>query len=187
MDIKLFISSSTPLLMTELRQTLQLYFLDWNWNERNACELMHLVTQRLRSVSPDAPHIILSDMNRCTLKTTLRDFHQYITCPARHNKIPDLCYGNIKGAYKSIPLPPLGFSDHNCIHLIPVYRTVPKRGKVQNLRVKVWDDDACLTLQGCLDATDWDMFKESSADIDELTDVVSSWVSYYKNSVNLSQ
>lgn len=35
-----------------------------------------------------------------------------------------------------------------------------------------------LTLHGCIDCTDWDMFKESCADIDELTDVVSSRDSY---------
>ncbi len=184
-DIELLsVSLRPPYLPREFPQIfVTLVYIHPRANERNACEFIHQVTQRLQSISPDAPHIILGDMNHCTLKTTLRDFHQYITCPTRHNKILDLCYGNIKGAYKSIPLPPLGSSDHNCIQLIPVYRTVLKQGKVQNRRVKVWDDNACLTLQGCLEATDWDMFKESSTDIDELTDVVSSWVSYCENSV----
>lgn len=110
-------------------------------NESNAYEL-HQVTQRLQTISPDAPNIILGDMNHCTLTKTLRDFHQYVTCPTRHNKILDLCYGTVKGAYKSIPLPPLGSSDHNCVHLIPAYRTALKRGKVLNLRVKDWTEDA---------------------------------------------
>ena len=58
-------------------------------NEKNACDLIHQVTQKLQAISPDAPHIILGDMNHCTLKTTLRDFHQYVTCPTRHNKTID--------------------------------------------------------------------------------------------------
>ena len=152
-------------------------------NKSNACERIHQVTQRLQSISPDAPNIVLGDMNHCTLSDTLRDFYQYVTCPTRDKNILDLCYGNIKDAYKSISLHPLGSSDHNCVHLIPVYRTVLKREKVQTIRVKDWNDDACLSLQGCLDCTDWDMFKESCNDIDELTDVICSWTSYCENIV----
>ena len=40
-----------------------------------------------------------------------------------------------------------------------------------------------VSLQGCLDCTDWDMFKESCNDIDELTDVTCSWISYCENTV----
>lgn len=39
------------------------------------------------------------------------------------------------------------------------------------------DNDACLTLQGLFDSTDWNMFIEASADTDELTDAVTSWTS----------
>ncbi len=81
------------------------------------------------------------------------------------------------------PSPP-GASDHNCVHLIPVYRTALKRGKVQKIRCKTWNDNnACQTLQGLLDSTDWDMFIESSADIDELTDVITSWATYCESIV----
>ena len=93
-----------------------------------------------------------------------------------------MCYGNVKDAYKSVPLPPLGSSDHNCVHLFPVYRTALKRGKVQSIRIKNWNDkNACETLRGLFEATDWDMFSKSSADINELTDVVTSWSVYCEN------
>ncbi len=135
-------------------------------------------------MSPDAPNFILGDMNHCSLSKTLRNFYQYVTCPTRGNKILDLCYGNIKNAFKSLPLPPLGASDHNCVHLITVYRTALKRGKMQYIQYRDWNDnDACQTLQGLLDSTDWGMFMESSNDIDELTDVVTSWIKYCESTV----
>ena len=153
-------------------------------NEANACEHILRVVQKLQQISPDAPNLVLGDMNHCSLKKTLRDFYQYVNCPTRFNNILDMCYGNVKDAYKSVPLPPLGFSDHICIHLIPVYRTVLKRGKVQNIRVKNWNDhNACETLRGLLESTDWDMFKASSANINELTDAVTSWSLYCEDTV----
>lgn len=51
---------------------------------------------------------------------------------------------------------------------------------------KDWNDnEACLTLQGLLYTTNWEMlmFIESSADIDELTDAVTSWLTYCESTV----
>ncbi len=39
----------------------------------------------------------------------------------------------------------------------------------------VWTNDAVLSLQGCFDCTDWEMFEESCEDLDELTDIVCSY------------
>ena len=153
-------------------------------NNDNACEQISRVVQKLQSISPDAPNLILGDMNHCPLKKILKDFQQYVTCPTRKKNTLDMCFGNIKGAYKSVPLAPLGLSDHNCVHLIPMYRSALKRGKVQNICIKNWSDiNACETLQGLFEATDWDMFVDSSADINELTDVVTSWSSYCESIV----
>ncbi|KAK0134267.1 hypothetical protein N1851_030177 [Merluccius polli] len=143
-------------------------------NSNNACEIISQVTQSLQ---------ILGDMNNCSLSKTLRDFHQYVTCPTRQNKTLDLCYCSVKNAFKSIPLPPLGSSDHNCVHLIHSYQTALKRLKPETVYIKDWSDDPCLALQGCLECTDLDMFKDSCSDIDELTDVISSWVSYCEDTV----
>lgn len=144
-----------------------------NANESDAAETLSNVTHRLQSLSPDAPNIILGDFNNCTLSKSLRNFYQYVTCPTRYNKTLDLCFRSVKGLYKSIPLPPLS----NCVHLIPVYRTALQRGKVIAKRVKIWTEDSSLTLQGCMDSTDWNIFVDSRRDIDELADVVSSWAS----------
>lgn len=47
----------------------------------------------------------------------------------RHGETVDLCYGSIKGSYKSMAQAPLGMSDHNTAYLSPTYKSVPKRGQ----------------------------------------------------------
>lgn len=117
------------------------------------------------------------------MSKSLRNFYQYVTCPTRYNKTLDLCFGSVKGAYKSLPLPPLSTADQNCAHLIPVYRITQREGKVVSKQVKNWTENSSLTLQGCMDCTDWNVFVDSSSDLDELTDFVSSWVSYCEDIV----
>jgi len=48
----------------------------------------------------------------------------------RYSKTLDLCYGSIKGTYKSVGGPTLGSSDHNVVHLLPTYKTVLQREQV---------------------------------------------------------
>lgn len=92
-------------------------------------------------------------------------------------------YGSIKGAYKSIAGSAIGSSDHNTVHLHPVYKSVLRRTKVCKRQVKVWNEDSSLALQGCFDCTDWSVCSESSDNIDELTDVVCSYISFCEDTV----
>lgn len=46
---------------------------------------------------------------------------QYVSCPTKEERTLDLMYANIKDAYISTSLPPLGRSDHNLVHLKPCY------------------------------------------------------------------
>jgi len=149
---------------------------------RSATDTVFKVTHDLQSISPDAPNFILGDFNHCNLKTSLNNFYQYVTCPTRRNKTLDLCYGSIKGAYKSEAGPPLGCSDHNTFHLLPTYRSVLSREKVCIKQVKVWSNDSSLALQGCFDCTDWSLFQEDCSDIDEVTDVVCSYIPFCRDS-----
>lgn len=119
------------------------------------------ILQSTQAISPDAPVLILGNFNHCSLQKTLRDFYQYVKCPTRLNKTLDLCYDSIKGAYKALPLPLLGVADHNCIQLIPSYCTALQRVKPVTKWVKVWTDESILSLQGCYECTDWEIFKES--------------------------
>ncbi len=144
-------------------------------NESTALELIYSTVQKLQAMSPDAPNLILGDFNHCSLDTFFNVFYKYVSCPTRNGKILDQCYGSIKGAHKSVPLSPLGSANPNCVHLISVYRTCLQKGKVVTRQVKVWSEEASLALQGSLDCTLWEEFVQSSRDIDELTEVVSSW------------
>ncbi|XP_061119365.1 peptide methionine sulfoxide reductase MsrA-like [Conger conger] len=61
----------------------------------------------------------------------LRTYYQYVKCHTRKNKILDMCYGTVKGAYSASSLPPLGASDHNVVYLRPAYQRLLKREKPQ--------------------------------------------------------
>ena len=66
------------------------------------------VTQRLDSISPDAPKFILGEFNHRLLNKTLLTYFQYVTCKTHMNKTIDLCYGTVRSAYTSAAKPPLG-------------------------------------------------------------------------------
>ncbi|KAK0132348.1 hypothetical protein N1851_032771 [Merluccius polli] len=50
------------------------------------------------------------------------DFNHFVDCKSRENKTLDLRYANVKEAYNSIALPPLGRSNHNLVYLKPLYK-----------------------------------------------------------------
>lgn len=150
-------------------------------NASSASRIIYDVIQRLQTISPEAPNFILGDFNHVSLEKTLTNFYQYVSCPTRRGKTLDLFYESTKGAFKSLPLPPLGSADHNCVYLLPTYKTVLKREKVQSRDVKVWTNDAVSWLQGCFDCTDWGMFAESCEDLDDLTDVVCSYSAFCRD------
>ena len=65
-------------------------------------------------------------------------------------------YANIKDAYTSSSLPPLGRSDHNLIHLKPCYVPLVNRKPTTTLRtVRRWSEEAHEALQGCYEINDW--------------------------------
>ncbi|KAI3363548.1 hypothetical protein L3Q82_012140 [Scortum barcoo] len=104
-----------------------------------ACELLHSVVAQLQTEHPQAFLLITGDFNHAyaSLSTaTLPNFHQYVNCCTRDNKTLDLLSANTAGAYSSSPLPPLGRSDHNLVHLRPVYTPVVKRQPPNKRRVK---------------------------------------------------
>lgn len=87
----------------------------------HVADCMHRQLQR----TPEAPILILGDVNHsgiCNLEMSLPGFDQYIRCSTRNNKILDKCYGNLQKVYTATVKEPLSNSDHNVIHLIPIYR-----------------------------------------------------------------
>lgn len=148
-----------------------------------ATQAMLKTVQRLQGLAPDAPHFIMGDFNNCKPSKSLCNFYQYVTCPARHAKYLDLCFGSVTGAYKSLSRAPLGMSDHNMVYLVPSDKSVLKRNKPERRSVPVWSEESTHCLQDCFHNTDWDLFINVCEDIDELTDVVSSYVSFCEASI----
>ena len=73
----------------------------------------------------------------------------------------------------SVSLPPLRRSDHNIVQLIPIYRPLVQREPTVTRTMKEWSDDAVEKLEGSLDCTDWDVFVESSSNIN-----VTQWANW---------
>jgi len=142
------------------------------------------VTHRLDTISPDAPKFILGDFNHCKLKKVMKNYEQYVTCATTiKNTTLDLCFGTLPQAYKSRALPSFGASYHNAVLLAPVYRPVCERGERVVRTVKQWTADSVECLQGCFDCTVWDVFYDACESLDELTDVVSSYISFCVDTV----
>ncbi|XP_070183447.1 uncharacterized protein [Littorina saxatilis] len=95
-----------------------------------------------------------------------------------HTKTLDHCYTTIKQAYHATPRAPLGNSDHAMILLTPTYKQKLKAVRPITKTVKKWSKEASETLKGCMDCTDWGVFKEASSSLDEYAEVVTSYVSF---------
>ena len=75
-------------------------------------------------------------------------------------------YANIKDAYISSSLPPLGRSDHSLVHLKPCYVPLVRR----------WSGEAYEALHGCFEVTDWPALCEPHrGDIDGLTECITDY------------
>ncbi len=81
-----------------------------------------------------------------------------------------------KTAYKARSLPALGKSDHAAIFLTPEYKQRIVQESPGVREVTRWSSHSEAMLQASLDDVDWDMFRASSADVSEFTDVALSFV-----------
>lgn len=144
-----------------------------------AAQLIADVTLKLDSICPDAPKFILGDFNHCVLSKTLRHYEQYVKCPTtQKNTALDLCYGSVNGAYKAHLLPSFGASYHNSVYLTPVYKPSFRRMEREERTVKVWSENGISTLQASLECTNWNCFFEACDNIDELSDAISSYITF---------
>ncbi|XP_055513785.1 uncharacterized protein LOC129710655 [Leucoraja erinacea] len=91
-------------------------------------------------------------------------------------------------AYKAIPRPHLGKSDHVSLFLHPKYSPLIRRVKPTVRTVKVWSEEADFTLQQCFGNTDWKAFAtqatlDSHTDIDSYTSSILDFINSTINSV----
>ena len=97
-------------------------------------------------------------------------------CNQRGEKTLDHLYSTHRDAYKTLPRPPFGKSDHNSILLIPAYKQKLKQEAPVTRSIKKWSDEADAKLQDCFAITDWNMFRDSSDGIEEYTTSVTGFI-----------
>ena len=104
-DIEILTLSVRPFYLP--REFGQIVYVPPQENTSIASNYIRSVYGKVQSQSPGSPHFILDDFNKCTLKAVLLNLYQYVDCSTRFNKTIDLCYGNVKNAFKSYvkPLP----------------------------------------------------------------------------------
>ncbi len=137
---------------------------------------LHDVLSGYNNIHPDAAFIIAGDFNKANLKKVLPNFHQHISCPTRGLNTLDHCYTPLKNAYKAHSLPAFGKSDHAAIFLTPEYKQRITHEPPVEREVTRWSSHSEAMLQASLDDVDWDMFRASSSDVSEFTDVALSFV-----------
>ncbi len=108
----------------------------------------------------------------------LPKYRQHVTCPTRDSNILDNRYTTIKEAYHSVPRAAVGLSDHCLVHLIPTYRQKLKSAKPVLRTVKGWTNETERDSQACFSLTDWTVFEAAANDLDELTENVTSYISF---------
>jgi len=94
-------------------------------NAEAACVVLHSVVSRLQTQHPQALLLISEDFNNVSPFSTLPTFTQYVTCHTRDNKTLDQFCSNISETHSS----PLGRSDHNLIHCLPVNKPMSSQVK----------------------------------------------------------
>ena len=141
--------------------------------------VLHDLMTQLENKFPNSTIIVTGDFNQNKMKQTLSNYFQHVDIPThKSGNILDHCYSTIRNCYKAVARPGFGNSDHKTILLIPTYKSQLKSTKPTYKTVRKWTDDACASLQNCLETSDWVMFKSSSENLNEYTDVVTSYISF---------
>ncbi len=131
-------------------------------NAKDALRELYSAISEQQTNNPDGFFIIAGDFNHANLKTVLPKFNQHVNFATRGNNTLDFVYTTGKNAYKAVPRPHLGYSDHISVMLIPAYRPLLKLAKPVQKLITIWPNDATSTLQDCFQCTDWNMFKEAA-------------------------
>ncbi len=148
-------------------------------NAKDALHELYSAINEQQTNNPDGFFIIAGDFNHANLKTGLPKFYQHVNFATRGDNTLDFVYTTVKNAYKAVPRPHLGYSDHISVMLIPAYRPLLKRAKPVQKLITIWPENATSTLQDCFQCTDWNMFKEAATynnhtDLQEYTETVTA-------------
>ncbi len=96
-------------------------------NNNNKSEALNELYQHIseqQTAHPNAFLILAGDFNHADLKRVFPKIHQHIDFPTCGDSTLDFFYTTQRGAYKALPLPYLGTSDHITVMLIPAYKPI---------------------------------------------------------------
>ncbi len=79
------------------------------------------------TANPYTAFIIMGDFNKANFRTIAQKYFQHVTINTRGDRTLNHCYSPFRDAYKSLPRPPFGKSDHSSVLLLPAYRQKLKR------------------------------------------------------------
>ncbi len=133
-----------------------------NNNRSEALNELYQHISEQQTAHPDAFLILAGDFNHADLKSVFPKIHQHVDFPTWGNNTLDFVYTTQRGAYKALPLPHLGTSDHITVMLIPAYRPIVKVTKPVHRQIQVWPEGSSEALQDCFNTTDWNMFKQAA-------------------------
>lgn len=101
-------------------------------NVSTALAHLHSTINKQYRAYPDEVHIIAGYFNQLCLKNILPKFTQHVKCSNRgKNKLYHV-YTHIKHAYRAVPLPHLGQSDHRSLLLIPANTPLRRKKALLN-------------------------------------------------------
>lgn len=144
--------------------------------------VLYRTISRLQSTHTETVFNVSGDFNQADMKTVLPHFHQHVDFAINGKTTLDRAYTNVKDAFREVPRPPFGSSDHLSEMLLPAYKPLVKREKPTVWQVRVWSEGAMEALQDCFDCTDWEIFKTAATynhhiNIDEYAESVLAYIS----------
>ncbi len=119
-------------------------------NAKDALRELYCAISEQQTNNPDGFFIIAGDFNHANLKTVLPKFYQHVNFATRGNNTLDFVYTTVKNAYKAVPRPHLGYSDHISVMLIPAYRPLLKLAKPVQKVITIWPEKCYFNTTGLL-------------------------------------
>ncbi|XP_078796661.1 uncharacterized protein LOC144988994 [Oryzias latipes] len=149
-------------------------------NRSEALYELHQHISEQQTAHTDAFLILAGDFNHANPKSVFPQLHGHINFPTKGKNILGNVYTPHSGAYKALPLPHMGASDHTTVMLMPAYRPKVKAVRPAKKVVRVWPEGSTEALQDCFATTDWSIFKQAGiyndiTDHQEYTETVTSY------------
>lgn len=161
-------------------------------NTKEALSILYKSVSTLQNTHPDSVCVIAGDFNQAKLKTVMPHYHKCVNFATRGENTLDQVYINIRQAFRAVPHPHLGSSDHLSVMLIPAYRPLLTRSKPTVKQIRAWPEGSTAALQDCFECTDWSVFREAATtnqdvNLTEYTDSVTGYITKCMEDVTVTK